>query len=702
MNRGRLSGVVGSFVWGLWGLWGLAFSVWALANPVSGLPPPEPFRSATIVITHDPADPLTRQLWAEGDPNRLWARLPAEVAVVLVPLGASPAPAPAPAASAAPGSAPGVTDGPNRRWAVQPLDTLPPAVAEGLQRYGHERRRLRIEGDPGLEDLTDIEGLGDAGIGRSVSDAPQSWALAAYGHDACRADPPTMDIRDRAVLIPRGTCPYVDKIRHAIRHGAAAVLFINNDQAFGRVAGACGDCGSVALAAVPKLQGQRLWDAVMAGAAQGRSWRVSMTGWRAPAAALRVGADGRVAEVGAIPYPFNHLLPQRLDPFESLAQEGVHLMHEARQAELERGEAAGGRLRVLPIFDAQRAADPAWSGQRIRATVALPMAWLQSAGSAVWDLGLACESQTKAQCPPWDYIATMHLCTKAQAERCEWEVGRWITPYWSGGRWRHDATPLLGVLRRVAAQAPRDAQGRALLSFEFHTIQPYRVTASLRLMDADRASPRPIDARPLPFPGGAMTDGRYSMRQGVLEVQVPQGVQRVTLAALITGHGFADAALCAEFCNTEHAFTVNDGPAHRLSQPEAGSELGCWGRVSEGVVPNQGGTWVYGRNGWCPGEPVAWREIDLSADVAAARAALRSGPTTGRLPAVTLRVRYGSTVQGREHHPPEKGADGRPPDARLDVTVYAVMWGPGEAGAQAARKRSVGQGAQTRQQSPGL
>lgn len=46
-----------------------------------------------------------------------------------------------------------------------------------------------------------------------------------------------------------------------------------------------------------------------------------------------------------------------------------------------------------------------------------------------------------------------------------------------------------------------------------------------------------------------------------------------------------------------------------------GSPLGCAMRVPEGGVPNEHGTWLYGRGGWCDGLQVdPWR-TDITAQV---------------------------------------------------------------------------------------
>ena len=79
------------------------------------------------------------------------------------------------------------------------------------------------------------------------------------------------------------------------------------------------------------------------------------------------------------------------------------------------------------------------------------------------------------------------------------------------------------------------------------------------------------------------------------------------LFATITGHG-SDNNNCAEFCVTSHHFQINDNDNERVFD-NAGTATGCADRVSEGSEPNEHGTWLYGRNGWCDGENVGpWIE----------------------------------------------------------------------------------------------
>ena len=79
------------------------------------------------------------------------------------------------------------------------------------------------------------------------------------------------------------------------------------------------------------------------------------------------------------------------------------------------------------------------------------------------------------------------------------------------------------------------------------------------------------------------------------------------------GHG-ADQHNCAEFCVTKHVFMVNKANHTRVFT-NAGTPFGCALRTPLGVVPNEHGTWLYGRNGWCDGQQVdPWR-IDITNEV---------------------------------------------------------------------------------------
>jgi hypothetical protein len=73
----------------------------------------------------------------------------------------------------------------------------------------------------------------------------------------------------------------------------------------------------------------------------------------------------------------------------------------------------------------------------------------------------------------------------------------------------------------------------------------------------------------------------------------------------------AEPGNCAEFCNTTHHFSVN-GEENLVDFPNIGNQDGCLEQVAQGTVPNQYGTWWFGRSGWCPGLEVPMTTIDVT------------------------------------------------------------------------------------------
>ena len=109
------------------------------------------------------------------------------------------------------------------------------------------------------------------------------------------------------------------------------------------------------------------------------------------------------------------------------------------------------------------------------------------------------------------------------------------------------------------------------------------------------------------FSGGKFDKG-YNKKYKPKEFIVPASAKKVAIFAVITGHG-SDKHNCAEFCVTSHNFIVNKKYTNTRVFSNAGTPFGCADRVKEGVEPNEYGTWLYGRDGWCDGQEVdPWLE----------------------------------------------------------------------------------------------
>ena len=82
-------------------------------------------------------------------------------------------------------------------------------------------------------------------------------------------------------------------------------------------------------------------------------------------------------------------------------------------------------------------------------------------------------------------------------------------------------------------------------------------------------------------------------------------------------HG-SDEHGCGEFCPTSHRFDLNGHVFVKDNAlPGTHPKLGCTRDIAAtGVVPNEYGTWLYGRDGWCNGSPVQLWHVDVSAAAA--------------------------------------------------------------------------------------
>ncbi|MBN93483.1 MAG: hypothetical protein CL928_05325 [Deltaproteobacteria bacterium] len=222
------------------------------------------------------------------------------------------------------------------------------------------------------------------------------------------------------------------------------------------------------------------------------------------------------------------------------------------------------------------------------------------------DLTMDCpdpEQGESGHCGAWDYLSYIYLLEEGDAgeEDDTWmEMARFITTYHREGRYVVDATPMLVYLAQGGARTIRfDASS-----------QSYLTTIDFRFRNADKGY-APSDATYLW--GGRNFNEAYNTDREAITVDIPADASRVEVRALITGHGMADGN-CAEFCNHQHEFTVG-GETWLKDHPAIGNDTGCIDEIENGMTPNQGGTWWYGRGGWCPGQQVEPTIFDVTAAV---------------------------------------------------------------------------------------
>ena len=213
-----------------------------------------------------------------------------------------------------------------------------------------------------------------------------------------------------------------------------------------------------------------------------------------------------------------------------------------------------------------------------------------------------------AGCDDYDRIAHLYSC-EADSSGCT-EIARWITPFDRQPHSLTDITPFISHLRPggdrvIKFQESGWPNSLLTLRFRFHHYLPEE-DYEYSPMEYENA-----------WNGTVQFNPQYADNRPPVVFTPPEGAQRVELVAYITGHGWGSAGCynCAEFCNSRHDFTVNGGTLEfQKSHPEAGDNNYCMEleTIAQGVVPNQFGTWGYGRAGWCPGMDVTPYITDIT------------------------------------------------------------------------------------------
>jgi hypothetical protein len=488
-------------------------------------------------------------------------------------------------------------------------------------------------------------GTTDTGWAKSLADTgPLTLQLARYGNLACDDTAPAEELTGKAALVARGVCTFSVKVNKAAQHGAAASIIYSDGRPILWMGASCGPCPQIPAIMIDTAIGRTLDEQ----RAAGRDITVTLRPIKLGADNLAVDHRGRLREFGTIPFPFTFDGFTNPDPLQMVAFEAQQYHYEHALDLRLAAEASAHQTVKVPLFEGVWASDPGWTGQQVLTDVNLPdAATMAQFDKLEVELNMACEGNRKGRCPAWDYLVYLYLCDNVQQTNCNTEFGRWITPYWSGGRWVTDLSPMLALIHDGGPKR-----------FGFWTVQKYQLDMTFRLSDTGQAT-APRRAKRILSGGGFWKD--YNKNHHPMEFMRPDWASNVKLVSLLTGHGGADLANCSEFCNHTHHIAVNGRPEHLRAHPEAGSDYACMNRVLEGVVPNQAGTWVFGRAGWCPGLDVPPWTIDI----------------TGELQPGWNELTYKALLNGQDYvAQPIPPATTAPTDARIELTGWVVYYAP--------------------------
>ncbi|KXJ29739.1 uncharacterized protein LOC110241053 [Exaiptasia diaphana] len=312
---------------------------------------------------------------------------------------------------------------------------------------------------------------------------------------------------------------------------------------------------------------------------------------------MAIDGQGKLAEVGLFLYPSMMFLGYEAKWFNYKTD----LIHNLT-----------GSARIIKVFD-----HALMKGREgAVATVKLPpIKDLMLYRNVELDMKLHCEGDNDYDCPHWDHVVRLTVCCNNDSVLCDEEIGRWITPYRRNiGHWLTKITPLLPLFtsERCTFRMRHPFWERAWkpsldirLSDHIHYSRHHYSSA-----DEDEFI---VPYRALKLFEGGKFDKDYNTRYQTIRFKVPPETDRVKLVATITGHG-SDNNGCAEFCITSHHFIINGKPNVRVFK-NAATAMGCANRVEKGVTPNEHGTWLYGRDGWCPGQDVVPWVVDVTDQV---------------------------------------------------------------------------------------
>ncbi|KAL0984814.1 hypothetical protein UPYG_G00147310 [Umbra pygmaea] len=426
-------------------------------------------------------------------------------------------------------------------------------------------------------------------------DARYDWLMGHWRQrnhliDAGDGCEPTTFVEGAVAWVSEGNCSYYTKVKAMAQSKAAGVLVYAHPghpiQDMNCVGEECYTALGIPAAMV------HLEPSVTQALRNGQLVNVSFQSTPSPNFFIGIDHQGALSEMGWFLYPSFEFLNWQAQWFDFYS--GLQTV--LRDSAL-----------VVPVFNKVQ-----MQGERgAVVTVDIPIDMVQF-DILELDTSLSCPTRRDDSCAPWDHTVQLFVCCDHFGPYCNMELGRWITAFHRGsGRWITDVSPLMPLLNN----------GRCTFTMKTAPWAKAWVSSlNLRFRRTNHSADYSETLHPftlMSLYSGGTFDKDYNKRFQPIKFTVPASAKKVELYAVITGHG-SDENGCGEFCVTSHHFLINGVFNNTQRFDSAGSALGCAMRVGEGAVPNEHGTWLYGRGGWCDGLQVdPWRvdvtkQLDMS------------------------------------------------------------------------------------------
>ncbi|KAM4735367.1 uncharacterized protein FYW61_005887 isoform 2-T2 [Anableps anableps] len=436
----------------------------------------------------------------------------------------------------------------------------------------------------------------------------KTYQLADAG-DGCEPSP---SLGGAVAWVSEGNCSFFTKVRSMAKSSASGVLVYSLPGNPIQDMNCAGEECFFPLGIPAAMVHQEV--SVAQALQSGKVVNVSFQTTPSPNFFIGIDQQGALAEMGWFLYPSFSFVNWQAQWFEFSAGLQSKLQSPAT---------------VIPVFD-----QVTMQGDKgAVATVELPSD-LWDFDTLELDVSLSCPGRRDSSCAQWDHTVQLFVCCDQLSPYCNTELGRWITAFRSAsscslkssggcwrtsvnkehhedqrtrqkgtGHWLTDVSPLIPVLDSNKC------------TFTMKTVpwaMPWLASLNLRFSVSNQTGVvklRPFRVMSL-YSGGTF-DKNYNKGYQPTKIPILSSTKKVELYAVITGHG-SDENGCGEFCVTSHHFLINGVYNNTHTFDSAGSALGCTMRVKDGAVPNEHGTWLYGRGGWCDGLQVdPWR-IDVT------------------------------------------------------------------------------------------